>query len=205
MGMDLIGHSQLLAEEHDPTAKFPTADEIVNALKRHVNRREAIGDLHEIRLRLLVGARRLLANTTRLNKIIDDPKFPEIMANLTGSKKVRGYWASRLISIPLLKAAIDQLAKANSAPAIALGISRMTGLNEDQPEPVSGPFQPRIQGGDPSYHQVYKYLAQIAGWTPERLSEFDATMSTLRDRLVKQIVTRAADSRRLKLPRPAGW
>ena len=205
MVMDLIGYVQVINEELDPASKFPTADEITEVLKRHLNKRESLNDLHELRDKLLVGARRLLINTIRLNKIVDDPKFPALIDNLTNTHKVKGYWASRLLSIPLLKASIDQLAKAQNAPQIALGISRLTGIVENQEEPVQGAYKPRIQGGEPVYHQVYKYLAQIAGWTPERLQEFDQTMATLRDGLVKQITARVAAGRTLKLPRPAGW
>lgn len=205
MSMDLIRYAHLLAEEVDPASNFPTADEIVSILKRHLNKREALGDLHELRNRLLAGARRLLVNTVRLNRIVDEPNFQQIMANLSGVNRVKGYWASRLLSIPLLKSAIDQLSKAETAPQIALGISRLTGIVEDQEMPVSGPYKPRIQGGEPSYHQVYKYLTKIAGWSPERLQEIDQTMATLRDSLVKQITSRAAQGRKLRLPRPAGW
>lgn len=204
--MDLIRYAHLVAEDFSPTDSFPSSDEIVATMKRYLNRREALGDLHELRNRLLAGARRLLNNTIRLSRVLDEPNALKALANLTQTNKVKGYWASKLISIPLLRSAINQLATASTAPQIALGISRITGLVEDHENEVSGPYKPRIQGGDPSYHQVYKYLARIAGWSPERLADFDATMATLRDTLVKQIVGRVAASKKnFRMARPAGW
>jgi hypothetical protein len=206
MVMDLIRYANVIAEDFSPTDDFPTADEVAAVMKRYLNRREALGDLHEIRNKLLAGARRLLNNTIRLKRVLDEPDALAALTKLTKTVKVKGYWASKLISVPLLKSAIDQLASASTAPQIALGISRIMGLVEDHEEAVSGPYKPRIQGGEVYYHQVYKYLAKIAGWTPERLADFDATMATFRDTLVKQIVGRVAASKKnFKMARPAGW
>jgi hypothetical protein len=200
--VDLI---QYVTESADPSANFPTPDEVLDALKAHLNKKENLGALHDVRNRLLIGSRRLLANTIKLNKLIDQPNFEQVMANLTGQNKLKGYWASKLISIPLLKSAVDQLAKASNGPGLALAISRIMGVVEDAEAPVQTPYEPRVQGGEPEYHHVYKYLTKMAGWPPAKVREVDEAMAMYRDRLVKQMIARLTTTNKLKLPRPAGW
>jgi hypothetical protein len=204
--MDVIEYVERLAEAEDPASRFPTAQEIVNVLRLHLNKRENLGQLHEIRNRLLIGARALLRNTVRLNALIDEPDFEKTMANLTGKQIPRGYWASHLLSIPLLRSATDQLAKAQNGPSIALAIARLVGAVEDQPEPVESPRSPRIKGFDPTYHQIYKYLTKLdGGWGPERVQWFDDALAALSDRLVAQVAQRVAKGRPVAQPRPMGW
>jgi hypothetical protein len=203
--MDVVAYTEMLAESEDPASRFPTAQEIIDVLKLHLNKRENLGQLHEIRNRLLIGARALLRNTVRLNALIDEPDFEKTMANLTGKQIPRGYWASHLLSVPLLRSATDQLAKAQNGPSIALAISRLVGVVEDQPEPVESPRSPRIKGFDPTYHQIYKYLTKLEGWDPARVAWFDNALSALSDRLVAQVSARVAKGRPVIQPRPMGW
>jgi len=97
--MDLVHYTHLITEERDPSASFPTADEILTVLKLHLNKRQNLGELHELRNRLLIAARQLLRNTIKLNALVDKPDFDLTMANLTGLKKLRGYSASLFVLV----------------------------------------------------------------------------------------------------------
>ena len=203
--MDLVRYTQLVSEERDPSASFPTSQEILDVLKLHLNKKQNIGELHDLRNRLLVAARQLLRNTTKLNGIVDRPDFDILMANLTGLKKLRGYWASRLISLPLLRSAVDQLMKAQTGPQLALGIARLTGVVENAEDEIPAPTKTLLDSGDDSYNSIYKYLTKIEGWSPSRVEEFNGALRTLRDRMVQQMAAKIAAGKTLKSPRPAGW
>lgn len=203
--MDLIGYTNLIAEEQDPAISFPTSDEILSILKLHLNKRQNIGELHGLRNRLLIGARRLLRNTIRLNRIAELPDFDLQLANLTGQKKLRGYWASKLISIPLLRSAVDQLGKAQTGPQLALGIARLVGVVENAEDEIPAPTKTLLDSGDNTYNSIYKYLTKLEGWNEAHVEEFNGALRTLRDRLVQQMAAKITARKTLKSPRPAGW
>ena len=200
--MDLVRY---IIENQDPSVKFPTSDEILEVLKLHLNHRQSLGELHDIRNRLLIGARRLLRNTIRLNGIADKPDFDLQLSNLTGLKRLRGYWASKLISIPLLRSAVDQLSKAQNGPQLALGIARLVGVTENAEDSIPSPNKTFLDSGDDTYNSIYKYLTKIEGWNQEHVDEFDSALRTLRNRLVQQMANRIIASKTLKMARPAGW
>lgn len=199
--MDFIKH----ITENDFAENFITIDDILSTLKAHINKKESIGLLDNVRNKLLIAARQLLKNTVKLNKIADRPDFEQKMQELTGKKKLRGYWASKFMSVPLLKSCIDQLEKADSGPALALAISRITGMVENAEIPVETPYEPRVQGGEENYHHIYKYLTKLANWNPEKIKEVDQEMAIFRDRLVRREIEKIAAGGRLKLQRPHGW
>jgi hypothetical protein len=203
--MDLIRYAQNIAEQRDPAASFPTPEEILSVLKLHLNRKQNLGELHELRNRLLVAARQLYRNTSKLNAIVDRPDFDIIMANLTGLKKLKGYWASRLISLPLLKSAVDQLEKAQTGPQLALAIARLTGVVENAEDEIPAPTKTLLDSGDDSYNSIYKYLTKIDGWNAARVEEFNGALRSLRDRLVQQMADKITAKKMVRLPRPHGW
>lgn len=203
--MDLIGYTNLLAEEQDPAVHFPTSEEILSILKLHLNKRQNIGELHDLRNRLLIGARRLLRNTIRLNAITDRPDFDLQLARLTGLKKLKGYWASKLMSVPLLRSAVDQLGKAQTGPQLALTIARLVGVVENAEDEIPAPTKTLLDSGDDTYNSIYKYLTKIEGWNPEHVEEFNGALRSLRDRLVQQMAAKITSGRTLKMARPAGW
>jgi hypothetical protein len=203
--MDLVRYTHQINEERDPSAKFPTADEILDVLKLHLNKKQNLGELHELRNKLLVAARQLLRNTIKLNALVDRPDFDLVMAKVTGLKKLRGYWASRLLSVPLLKSAVDQMATAQTGPQLALAIARLTGVVENAEDEIPAPTKTFLDSGDDSYNSIYKYLTKIEGWAAPRVEEFNGALRTLRDRLVQQAAARIAAGKPTKAPRPAGW
>jgi len=203
--MDLVRYTHQINEERDPSAKFPTADEILDVLKLHLNKKQNLGELHELRNKLLVAARQLLRNTIKLNALVDRPDFDLVMAKMTGLKKLRGYWASRLLSVPLLKSAVDQMATAQTGPQLALAIARLTGVVENAEDEIPAPTKTFLDSGDDSYNSIYKYLTKIEGWAAPRVEEFNGALRTLRDRLVQQAAARIAAGKPTKAPRPAGW
>lgn len=203
--MDLVQYTHQINEERDPSAKFPTADEILDVLKLHLNKKQNLGELHELRNKLLVAARQLLRNTIKLNALVDRPDFDLVMAKMTGLKKLRGYWASKLLSVPLLKSAVDQMATASTGPQLALAIARLTGVVENAEDEIPAPTKTFLDSGDDSYNSVYKYLTKIEGWAAPRVEEFDGALRTLRDRLVQQAAARIAAGKPTKMARPAGW
>jgi hypothetical protein len=203
--MDLVRYTHQINEERDPSAQFPTADEILEVLKLHLNKKQNLGELHELRNKLLVAARQLLRNTTKLNAIVDRPDFDLLMAKMTGLKKLRGYWASRLLSVPLLKSAVDQMTTAQSGPQLALAIARLAGVVENAEDEIPAPTKTFLDSGDDSYNSIYKYLTKIEGWAAPRVEEFNGALRTLRDRLVQQAAARIAAGKPTKLARPAGW
>ncbi len=203
--MDLIRHTNLIAEERDPSASFPTPDEILSVLKLYLNKKQNLGELHDLRNRLLVAARQLLRNTIKLNAIVDRPDFDLLMAKMTGLKKLRGYWASRLLSVPLLRSAVDQLSKAQNGPQLALAIARLTGVVENAEDSIPAPTKTFLDSGDDTYNSIYKYLTKIDGWSAPRVEEFNTALRNLRDRLVQQMSAKILAGRPMKAPRPAGW
>jgi hypothetical protein len=203
--MDLIRHTNLIAEERDPSASFPTPEEILSVLKLYLNKKQNLGELHDLRNRLLVAARQLLRNTIKLNAIVDRPDFDLLMAKMTGLKKLRGYWASRLLSVPLLKSAVDQLTKAQNGPQLALAIARLTGVVENAEDTIPAPTKTFLDSGDDTYNSIYKYLTKIDGWNEARVDEFNTALRNLRDRLVQQMAAKITAAKTLKAPRPAGW
>lgn len=203
--MDLVQYTHQINEERDPSAKFPTADEILDVLKLHLNKKQNLGELHELRNKLLVAARQLLRNTIKLNALVDRPDFDLVMAKMTGLKKLRGYWASKLLSVPLLKSAVDQMTTAQTGPQLALAIARLTGVVENAEDEIPAPTKTFLDSGDDSYNSIYKYLTKIEGWAAPRVEEFDGALRTLRDRLVQQAAARIAAGKATKAPRPAGW
>jgi hypothetical protein len=144
-------------------------------------------------------------NTTKLNAIVDRPDFDLLMAKMTGLKKLRGYWASRLLSVPLLKSAVDQLAKAQNGPQLALAIARLTGVVENAEDTIPAPTKTFLDSGDDTYNSIYKYLTKIDGWSAPRVEEFNTALRNLRDRLVQQMSAKITAAKTLKAPRPAGW
>lgn len=203
--MDLVQYTHQINEERDPSAQFPTADEILDVLKLHLNKKQNLGELHELRNKLLVAARQLLRNTIKLNALVDRPDFDLVMAKMTGLKKLRGYWASRLLSVPLLKSAVDQMTTAQTGPQLALAIARLTGVVENAEDEIPAPTKTFLDSGDDSYNSIYKYLTKIEGWAAPRVEEFNGALRTLRDRLVQQAAARIAAGKPNKAPRPAGW
>lgn len=203
--MDLVRYTHQINEERDPSAQFPTADEILEVLKLHLNKKQNLGELHELRNKLLIAARQLLRNTVKLNAIVDRPDFDLLMAKMTGLKKLRGYWASRLLSVPLLKSAVDQMTTAQSGPQLALAIARLAGVVENAEDEIPAPTKTFLDSGDDSYNSIYKYLTKIEGWAAPRVEEFNGALRTLRDRLVQQAAARIAAGKPTKLARPAGW
>lgn len=203
--MDLVGYTQFITEERDPSAKFPTADEILDVLKLHLNKKQNLGELHELRNKLLAAAKQLLRNTIKLNALVDRPDFDILMANMTGLKKLKGYWASRLLSVPLLRSTVDQMATAQSGPQLALAIARLTGVVENAEDEIPAPTKTFLNSGDDTYNSIYKYLTKIEGWSAPRVEEFNGALRVLRDRLVQQAAARIAAGKPTKVPRPAGW
>lgn len=203
--MDLIGYTQLVVEERDPAAQFPTPDEILQVLKLHLNKKQNLGELHELRNKLLIAARQLLRNTIKLNAIVDRPDFDLLMANMTGLKKLKGYWASRLLSVPLLRSAVDQMTTAKTGPQLALAIARLTGVVENAEDQIPAPTKTFLDSGDDSYNSIYKYLTKIEGWSAPRVEEFNGALRVLRDRLVQQMAAKITAGRPVNVPRPAGW
>lgn len=203
--MDLVRYTHQINEERDPSAQFPTADEILDVLKMHLNKKQNLGELHALRNKLLIAARQLLRNTIKLNAIVDRPDFDLLMANLTGLKKLKGYWASRLLSVPLLRSAVDQMAKAETGPQLALSIARLTGVVENAEDEIPAPTKTFLDSGDDSYNSIYKYLTKIEGWAAPRVTEFNDALRTLRDRLVQQAAARITAGKPTKMARPAGW
>ncbi len=203
--MDLVGYTHQINEERDPSAQFPTADEILEVLKLHLNKKQNLGELHDLRNRLLIAARQLLRNTIKLNAIVDRPDFDILMANMTGLKKLKGYWASKLLSVPLLRSAVDQMTKAETGPQLALAIARLTGVVENAEDEIPAPTKTFLDSGDNTYNSIYKYLTKIEGWNPARVTEFNDALRTLRDRLVQQASARIAAGKATKMARPAGW
>ncbi len=203
--MDLVQYTHRINEERDPSAQFPTADEILDVLKLHLNKKQNLGELHELRNKLLIAARQLLKNTIKLNSLVDRPDFDLLMGKMTGLKKLRGYWASRLLSVPLLKSAVDQMTTAHTGPQLALAIARLAGVVENAEDEIPAPTKTFLDSGDDSYNSIYKYLTKIEGWAAPRVEEFNGALRTLRDRLVQQAAARIAAGKPTKMARPAGW
>ncbi len=203
--MDLIRHITIIAEAVDPAERFPTADEILATLKLHTNHRESLGQLHALRNQILVPARVLLRNTIKLNNLVQKPDFDLLMTNVSGQSRLKGYWASKLISIPLLKSAIDQLAKAETGPQIAQAIARIVGVVENAEDEIPAPYKTHLDNGEDNYNSIYKYLTKIEGWNEARQDAFVGALATLRDRLVQHAAARLKAGVPQRAPRPQGW
>jgi hypothetical protein len=200
--MDLVKRA---TSPKDPASKFVSPDELRSTVAGFLNKRASRGAADSLRDRLLVAAKRLYANTAALNRVIDDPKA---LRALLKTGKPRGYWASHLISLPLLGSATEQLAKAIDVQDVLLAVSRLVGAVEDQPDPVREPRRPRVKYSSPNYHQVYKYLMQAAGWPADKVAAFDNDLNLFSDQLVGRLAAKVQAGKRTNnpnIPRPKGW
>jgi len=192
----------------DPNQRNPETTAIGSAARAFLNKRGAMSEIMPLRDKLLATARRLYTNTIRLNGLVDDPDFIDKLNTLSGHGKMQGYWASRLLSLPLLSSAIWQLSKAETAHDLLLAIVRLVGIVEDAEDPVETPRPSGVTGTvKPNYHQTYKYLMKTAGWPTDKVKQFDADLSLFTDQLVSKMAAliKGGKNRLNTTPRPKGW
>lgn len=200
--MNILRH---INEAATPESRLPTSDEIISAFRTFFNKKSVKESLTSLKKKVLSASRRLRKNTVRFNKILNRPDVVEQLNALTGQQKLKGYWASKLISVPLLTNAIDQLNKASTRAEILMGIARIITIVEDIEEPIKAD----AFGTHGKSNNIYKYLMQIESWTPDRVQEINNTLTQLTNDLVQSLATKIVSSgRRLTQktkPRPAGW
>ncbi len=203
--MDLIQHVRVV-ENQDPAQGFITPVDLNTVFVDHLRKQASRTEVDKVRSRLLMAARRLRENTSRLNKLLNDPQMMIKLEQLHQKHRAKGYWASHLLSLPLLDSAIHQLEQAKTVHDALLAMARLVGIVEDQPQAVETPYVPRVKYGSDRYHQVYKYLMQAAGWPPEAVKDMDETLALFSDQLLASLAQKVRNGARLnKQPRPKGW
>lgn len=191
----------------DPNRNNPEVSDVTDAAKAFLNKKPAAVQIENLRNKLLASARRLYTNTIRINGMLDDPDMIDRLGEMTGNGKMKGYWASKMISAPLLSSSIHQLSQAYSLHDVLLAVVRLVGIVEDAEAPVQTPHKPRMKNnGKPNHHQIYHYLMKAAGWPPEKVVQFDEDLAVFTDQLVDRLADKVKGGKRLNTqPRPKGW
>lgn len=169
-----------------------------------LHKRASKADVENVRQKLLTVGKRLYRDTRTLNALLDDP---DALVKLNAMKVVPKTWASRLLSLPLLRSSLVQLQNATSITDTLLGISRLISIVEDSEEKLKVPFSPRISGKNPHFNNIYYYLMNVANWSPDERNGFISNLHFFSDKLLQRI-TKEFSTKLNKIgskPRPLGW